>query len=61
MGVFFRKSRKTWKQYWYVLKEHVLFIFRASEDVRALETIPVLGYEVKRSDVSKSLLIIILK
>ncbi|KAL0268033.1 UNVERIFIED_CONTAM: hypothetical protein PYX00_010121 [Menopon gallinae] len=51
-GVLYRKSRKAWKQYWYVLKEHVLFIFRASEDVRALETIPVLGYEVKHSDVN---------
>lgn len=30
-----------------MLKEQVLYIFKASEDVKALETIPVLGYVVE--------------
>ena len=48
----FRKSRKSWKMFWYVLKDHVLYVYKASEDVLALETIPVLGYEVERAKVN---------
>ncbi|VVC25833.1 Hypothetical protein CINCED_3A017350 [Cinara cedri] len=42
-----REKRKSWKRYWFVLKEQVLYAYRASEDVVALNTIPVLGYNVQ--------------
>lgn len=46
-GWLYRKTRRAWKRYWFVLKEQVLYAYKASEDVRALETIPVLGYIVE--------------
>jgi FYVE/RhoGEF/PH domain-containing protein 5/6 len=42
-----RRSRRSWKRWWFVLKKHVLFVYKASEDVVALESIPVLGYAVE--------------
>lgn len=42
-----REKRKSWKRYWFVLKEQVLYTYKASEDVVALNTIPVLGYSVQ--------------
>ncbi|PSN49832.1 hypothetical protein C0J52_08843, partial [Blattella germanica] len=42
-----RRSRRSWKRYWFVLKEQVLYVYKASEDVVALESIPVLGYTVE--------------
>lgn len=42
-----RRVRRSWKRNWFVLKDKVLYIYKASEDVVALDTIPVLGYEVQ--------------
>jgi hypothetical protein len=42
-----RRSRRSWKRWWFVLKEQVLYMYKASEDVVALEGIPVLGYMVE--------------
>jgi FYVE/RhoGEF/PH domain-containing protein 5/6 len=42
-----RRSRRSWKRLWFVLKEQVLYVYKASEDVVALEGIPVLGYAVE--------------
>ncbi|XP_060844397.1 FYVE, RhoGEF and PH domain-containing protein 6-like isoform X2 [Rhopalosiphum padi] len=42
-----REKRKSWKRFWFVLKEQVLYMYKASEDVVALNTIPVLGYSVQ--------------
>ncbi|GLG97345.1 FYVE, RhoGEF and PH domain-containing protein 6 [Gryllus bimaculatus] len=42
-----RRSKRSWKRLWFVLKEQVLYVYKASEDVVALETIPVLGYRVE--------------
>lgn len=42
-----RRSRRSWKRLWFVLKEQVLYVYKASEDVVALESIPVLGYAVE--------------
>lgn len=39
--------KRSWKRLWFVLKDQVLYVYKASEDVAALETIPVLGYEVE--------------
>lgn len=38
--------KKAWKRQWFVIKEHVLYVYRASEDVAALRTVPLLGFEV---------------
>ncbi|KAJ9595160.1 hypothetical protein L9F63_013518 [Diploptera punctata] len=42
-----RKSRRSWKRLWFVLKEQVLYVYKASEDVVALDSLPVLGYTVE--------------
>ena len=33
-----------WKRMWFVLKDRVLYAYRASEDAVACETFPILGY-----------------
>lgn len=43
-GWLCQKTRKSWKKRWFVLKEQVLYKYKASKDTRALHTIPVLGY-----------------
>ncbi|XP_071450485.1 uncharacterized protein [Hetaerina americana] len=40
------RCRKSWKKMWFVLKDQVLYVYKASEDVVALESIPILGYQV---------------
>ncbi|RWS24137.1 FYVE: RhoGEF and PH domain-containing protein 6-like protein [Leptotrombidium deliense] len=37
---------KTWKKRWFVIKEKVLYSYKASHDVAATKSIPLLGYEV---------------
>lgn len=39
--------RRSWRRGWFVLKDRVLYEYRAPEDVCALESIPVLGYTVE--------------
>ncbi|XP_064483624.1 FYVE, RhoGEF and PH domain-containing protein 6-like isoform X2 [Ornithodoros turicata] len=36
-----------WKRRWFVVKDHVLYVYRASEDICALRTVPLLGYQVQ--------------
>ncbi|KAH9522487.1 FYVE, RhoGEF and PH domain-containing protein 6 [Dermatophagoides farinae] len=45
-------QKKGWKRYWFVIKNMVLYTFKASEDVRALETLPLLSYDVSVSNES---------
>ncbi|KAH9487650.1 FYVE, RhoGEF and PH domain-containing protein 6 [Bulinus truncatus] len=45
------KSRK-WKKLWFVVKGKVLYTYKASEDMAAVESMPLLGYEVTRLNVS---------
>jgi FYVE/RhoGEF/PH domain-containing protein 5/6 len=40
---------------WFVLKDQVLYMYKASEDVVALDGLPVLGYELQFVDVSEPL------
>lgn len=42
-----REKRKSWKRFWFVLKKQILYAYKASEDVVALNTVPVLGYRVE--------------
>ncbi|GFR90665.1 FYVE, RhoGEF and PH domain-containing protein 6 [Elysia marginata] len=39
------KSRK-WKKMWFVVKGNVLYTYKASADMAAVESMPLLGYEV---------------
>lgn len=39
---------KRWKRLWFVLKDKVLYKYKASEDMAAISSTPLLGYEVKR-------------
>ena len=50
--MFKRKSKKTWRPFWFVLKQHVLYSFRQSEDVVAVSAVPILGYSVRISPTS---------
>ncbi|XP_075729448.1 uncharacterized protein LOC119163616 isoform X4 [Rhipicephalus microplus] len=45
-GYLHHWSKKAWKRQWFVVKEHVLYVYKASEDVAALRTVPLLGYQV---------------
>ena len=45
-GYLMLRRKKDWKRQWYVLKEKVLYRYKASEDVAALESMPLLGYDV---------------
>ena len=50
--MFKRKSKKSWRRLWFVLKQHVLYSFKQSEDVIAVASVPILGYSVQVSQVS---------
>ncbi|XP_029642296.1 FYVE, RhoGEF and PH domain-containing protein 6 isoform X1 [Octopus sinensis] len=39
---------KRWKQLWFVLKDKVLYKYKASEDMAAIDSRPLLGYQVNR-------------
>uniref|UniRef100_A0A1B6E4K9 FYVE, RhoGEF and PH domain-containing protein 6 n=2 Tax=Clastoptera arizonana TaxID=38151 RepID=A0A1B6E4K9_9HEMI len=45
-GWLYRRSRGSWKKLWFVLKQQVLYVYKAPKDIVALESIPVLGYSV---------------
>lgn len=46
-GWLFRYGKRSWKRLWFVLKEQVLYVYKASEDVVAVESIPILGYKIE--------------
>jgi FYVE/RhoGEF/PH domain-containing protein 5/6 len=41
-----RLRNAKWKRMWFVLKDRVLYVYRASEDTVAAETFPILGYDL---------------
>ena len=49
---YLRRKVKTskWKRCWFVLKDRVLYTYRASEDSVAIDTLPVLGWTVDTLD-----------
>ena len=47
-GWLHRRSRRSWKRFWFVLKKKVLYVYKASEDIVALDTLAVLGYSVEQ-------------
>ncbi|XP_074645967.1 uncharacterized protein LOC141902225 [Tubulanus polymorphus] len=38
---------KKWKKMWFVVKDKVLYTYKASEDMAAIESMPLLGYEIR--------------
>uniref|UniRef100_A0A0A9Y4P8 FYVE, RhoGEF and PH domain-containing protein 6 n=2 Tax=Lygus hesperus TaxID=30085 RepID=A0A0A9Y4P8_LYGHE len=40
------KEKRGWKRFWFVLKDRVLYYYKAEQDVKAYKTLPVLGYKV---------------
>ena len=38
------KASRSWKRMWYVLKDRVVYVYKAPEDNVAVESFPVLGY-----------------
>ena len=42
----FRSGSSKWKKLWFVLKDQVLYSYRAPEDTVASDTTPILGYEL---------------
>ena len=52
-GYLKQKKGSRWKSNWFVLKDRVLYTYKASEDTVAVETVPVLGWQLEPlSDVS---------
>lgn len=47
-----RKGKKNWRKFWFILKSHVLYSFKESEDIVATESLVILGYDVKISEIS---------
>ncbi|XP_046583050.1 LOW QUALITY PROTEIN: FYVE, RhoGEF and PH domain-containing protein 1-like, partial [Haliotis rubra] len=45
------KNNKKWKKLWFVVKDKVLYTYKASEDMAAIESLPLLGFEVSRTTV----------
>ncbi|XP_054709219.1 uncharacterized protein LOC129218921 [Uloborus diversus] len=46
-GYLQKRSGKNWKKDWFVIKDKVLYEYRASEDVAALRSVPLLGYQIE--------------
>lgn len=42
-----RTKNSKWKRWWFVLKDRVLYTYKASEDTVAVETLPVLGWNLE--------------
>ena len=49
---YLRKKQRglKWKRSWFVLKDRVLYTYKASEDTVAIDTLPVLGWSISLLD-----------
>ncbi|XP_029357652.1 FYVE, RhoGEF and PH domain-containing protein 5b isoform X2 [Echeneis naucrates] len=45
-----KKSKRNWKRLWFLLKDKVLYTYRAQEEKVASESLPLLGFTVKLSE-----------
>ena len=49
MSGYLHKRARTipkWKKLWFVVKDRVLYIYKASEDTVAAHTVPILGFDL---------------
>ncbi|XP_026163532.1 FYVE, RhoGEF and PH domain-containing protein 5b isoform X2 [Mastacembelus armatus] len=45
-----KKSKRNWKRLWFLIKDKVLYTYRAQEETVASESLPLLGFTVKLPD-----------
>ncbi|XP_026878512.2 FYVE, RhoGEF and PH domain-containing protein 6-like [Electrophorus electricus] len=45
-----KANKKPWKRLWFVIKNKVLYTYAASEDVAALESLPLLGFSLREKE-----------
>ncbi|KAM9813470.1 FYVE, RhoGEF and PH domain-containing protein 5b [Neosynchiropus ocellatus] len=45
-----KKSKRSWKRFWFLLKDKVLYTYRGQEEKIAAETLPLLGFTVRLPD-----------
>ncbi|KAF4091195.1 hypothetical protein AMELA_G00034310 [Ameiurus melas] len=45
-----KANKRQWKRLWFVIKDKVLYTYAASEDVAALESLPLLGFSLTEDD-----------
>ncbi|KAK7117137.1 hypothetical protein R3I94_022636 [Phoxinus phoxinus] len=50
-----KAKRKPWKRFWFVIMNKVLYTYAASEDVAALESLPLLGFSLRTEKPESSL------
>lgn len=52
-GYLQHKEKRSWKRMWFVVKDKVLYTYKASEDVAAERTFPLIGFqlEVKEGEI----------
>ncbi|CAM4735226.1 unnamed protein product [Leuciscus chuanchicus] len=50
-----KANRKPWKRFWFVIMNKVLYTYAASEDVAALESLPLLGFSLRTEKPESSL------
>lgn len=46
-GYLNKRVKKSWRRFWFVIHDKVLYTYKASEDVAALESIPLLSFQVQ--------------
>ncbi|XP_072520128.1 uncharacterized protein [Salminus brasiliensis] len=49
-----KPNKKQWKKLWFVIKNKVLYTYAASEDVAALQSLPLLGFSLKEDNTESS-------
>ncbi|KAI4891345.1 hypothetical protein NFI96_015733, partial [Prochilodus magdalenae] len=49
-----KPNKKQWKRLWFVIKSKVLYTYAASEDIVALESLPLLGFSLIEDDSESS-------
>ncbi|MCI4380183.1 hypothetical protein PGIGA_G00236850 [Pangasianodon gigas] len=49
-----KANKRQWKRLWFVIKDKVLYTYAASEDVAALESLPLLGFSLTEDDPESS-------
>ena len=55
MSGYLRQKQKNgkWRRSWFVLKDCVLYTYKANEDMVAVDTLPVLGWQVDAEHVER--------
>ncbi|KAL7885616.1 hypothetical protein AOLI_G00059110 [Acnodon oligacanthus] len=49
-----KANKKQWKKFWFVIKNKVLYTYAASEDIVALESLPLLGFTLLEEESESS-------